>query len=453
MKPTIPLRWRLALSSRFPLLVAALFGSGVLAPAAAAVTRFSDTGIEAVGCASSSLCIAFDGLGEVFSSTAPLGGASAWRAQQVGKDLSGSTTRMNGVACPSPSLCVATTTTGELFTSSNPTGGAADWSIQHLADKLSSVSCPTVSLCVAAGSVAQQSSLLISTNPAGGAATWTPTAVMVTVVDPNAGTYQVPLYLEGVACWSASGCAAVGSYTADTPAGGGYGFVVTTNPAGGSGSWTFVPGQTSWVFDYAPFGDAAAVSCPLASLCLAGADRIATATNPASAGAWTETGLPANSLITSLSCPSTSFCVAWDLSHGLIESTNPTGGAAAWHAAGIRGGTGAFACPSAQLCVADVQGAIDGELATSSNPLAGKWQTFFPTSSWNHPVGPGCAVPRLVGKRLPAATRLLSKSHCRLGRVTTKHARRRLKGRVIAQTPHSGSKRPSGTQINVIFGK
>lgn len=65
-----------------------------------------------------------------------------------------------------------------------------------------------------------------------------------------------------------------------------------------------------------------------------------------------------------------------------------------------------------------------------------------------------CIVPRLRGKRLRAAKRALGAAHCRLGRVTKKQVRRRIrKRRVVAQSPAPGTVRPSGARVSLVLSK
>ena len=72
-------------------------------------------------------------------------------------------------------------------------------------------------------------------------------------------------------------------------------------------------------------------------------------------------------VLDAVSCPSRSFCVAVDGSGGVLTSTNPTGGRAAWRLAKIDGRRvlNSVSCPSRALCVA-VDGS--GGVLTSTNP-------------------------------------------------------------------------------------
>jgi hypothetical protein len=62
-----------------------------------------------------------------------------------------------------------------------------------------------------------------------------------------------------------------------------------------------------------------------------------------------------------------------------------------------------------------------------------------------------CVVPRVIGKKLPAARTRIRSAHCRLGRVRRVHPRR--VGRVIRQSPRPGARRPAGTKVSLVVGR
>jgi hypothetical protein len=64
-----------------------------------------------------------------------------------------------------------------------------------------------------------------------------------------------------------------------------------------------------------------------------------------------------------------------------------------------------------------------------------------------------CVVPRLKGRRLRKARRMLKAANCALGRVRRRKARRRKVGRVVAQRPRPGRVRPPGTEVRVVVGR
>ncbi|HEY2937796.1 MAG TPA: PASTA domain-containing protein, partial [Gaiellaceae bacterium] len=61
-----------------------------------------------------------------------------------------------------------------------------------------------------------------------------------------------------------------------------------------------------------------------------------------------------------------------------------------------------------------------------------------------------CRVPRVIGMRLAAARTRIRRANCRVGRV--RRARSRRVGRVLAQRPRAGVRRPRGTRVNLVVG-
>ena len=277
-------------------------------------------------------------------------GFAAWRATS----LPVSPRALNDVSCPSVSLCVAADNEGNVITSTNPTGGPAAWTLTHV-DKnnsINAVACPSTSLCVATDNAGD---VITSTNPTGGAAAWT-----LTHVDKNN-------IIWAVACPSTSLCVA----TDDA------GHVITsTNPTGGPAAWTLTHDDD--------FNFIGPVTCPSTSLCVGAGDigDVITSTNPTGgAAAWTLTQVEKINNMGAVTCASTSLCVATDDVGDVITSTNPTGGAAAWtltHDVDNTFGIGAVTCPSTSLCVA--AGGI-GDVITSTNPTGGAaaWNVTFNT--------------------------------------------------------------------------
>ena len=164
--------------------------------------------LRGVSCPSPSFCVAVgdDGdeiapgpadVGEVLSSTDPLGGA--W--QQV--QLPGAPGNLYGVSCPSPALCVSGNVLGNLVVSTNPTGPASAWpairgggSVQ-----VTAAACPSVSRCVA---VDNNADVLTSTDPVAGAGGWSFTNLIpYTQIE---GTFASNA-MWGVSCPSISFCA------------------------------------------------------------------------------------------------------------------------------------------------------------------------------------------------------------------------------------------------------
>ncbi len=276
--------------------------------------------IDAVSCASESLCVAVGYEGSVFVSIDPAGGARTWSVSDVNEG--GSATHLTGVSCPSASLCVAVSggygaATGRILTSSEPASGR--WRATQLAGSpdLHGVSCATPAICVA---VAKGGRIFVSSDPTGGASAWRE------VRSPT------PRDLQAVSCVASQLCVAGdagGNLLASTDPAGGAPFsemnaagsvlitdltcpttarcvavdnnadvLTSTDPTGGSGSWTFenlVPFEATYpdtgqFVKNALFG----ASCASPSLCvLVGANsRIFTATDPFAAPASRAAGPP-----------------------------------------------------------------------------------------------------------------------------------------------------------------
>ena len=61
-----------------------------------------------------------------------------------------------------------------------------------------------------------------------------------------------------------------------------------------------------------------------------------------------------------------------------------------------------------------------------------------------------CVVPRLAGRTIAHARRLVIRAGCRVGRVRAAYSRRVSKGRVISQAPLAGRRVATGTRVNVV---
>jgi hypothetical protein len=275
------------------------------------------------------VCVGVNGTGSVITSTNPTGKEAAW----VASNLIGASS-LNSISCPSIHLCVAVGDGGRVVTSTAPAGGAASWAVTRVAAAggLAGVACPTESFCVAVDFITGNA--LISTDPTGGAATWTPTKL----APANA--------LNAVSCPTVSFCVAIDSF------GNAY---VSNDPGDGTAAWKLVH----------IFG----TSC-----------------------AWTVVQAPPQCILSSVSCPTDSFCVVGDAFGDVIVSTNPTGGPESWKTAHVGGAdctvseTGApcwlagMSCPTGKLCVAADS---SGRIFTSTNPTGGAqaWRGFVPPAA------------------------------------------------------------------------
>ena len=77
---------------------------------------------------------------------------------------------------------------------------------------------------------------------------------------------------------------------------------------------------------------------------------------------------------------------------------------------------------------------------------------FLRDTTLNPPPLTQCVVPRVIGLRLAAARKRITRANCRLGRVRRVRSPRRA-GRVIAQGPRARTTHPAGTRVNLVVGR
>lgn len=300
--------------------------------------------IAAVSCPSLSLCIAGDWAGDILSSTNPAGGKTSWSVASVFANFGPTLT---DISCPSASLCLGIGSNYALLTSTDPTGGASAWTQADIdpQDFLDTLTCPSVSLCVAI----DVGDVLTSTKPTGGPGAWAETPIGQGVVGYH------------ISCPSVSFC--VGTVTQGS-------IISSTDPTGGA---------TAWTKTQIDQGNVGAISCPSVSLCVvsgAGGSVLISTDPTGGATAWTNTPIDQGGSVTAISCPSVSLCVAVDSQGSVFTSTEPTGGASAWTKTQIDQGSVIYdiSCPSVSLCVAVDQ---NGNVLTSTDPTGGAsaWTT------------------------------------------------------------------------------
>jgi hypothetical protein len=278
------------------------------------------------------------------------------------------------LSCPTVKLCVAVDGGGNAVISTKPTGGASTWKLSDIngTNNANSISCPTAQLCVA---VDGSGNAIVSTNPTGGPSAWT-TAEVDTV-------FYNTLY--GVSCPSVHLCVAVDT-SGDV--------VSSTNPTGGASAWV----TTANVDPEPPGGNPdansiEAISCPTATLCVAGdaSGNLITTTDPTGlASAWTVTPVEPDGGIGTVSCPTAHLCMATGHSD-VWTSTNPTGGATAWKKTPFQVPLDAATCQSAHLCVAE-DVATDVLSTKDATGGSGTWKASDIGSTSNHLSG-GVACP------------------------------------------------------------
>jgi hypothetical protein len=291
------------------------------------------TALGSITCTSKSFCLAAGKGGFEFSAN-PAGGASAWHSVKIGNG-----TATFQASCASPSFCAAINGTGDLLTTTHPAGTAAAWKVTHLngAVPLEMIECPSASLCVASDNIGD---VLTSAHPAGGASQWS----------------RAPLgkIIESLTCPSTSEC--VGTD------GTGEGEMVTsTNPAGGASAWHF--STAPW---FRATSGIVPLTCPATTLCVAGdlGGDIATSASPAGGlSDWTPVNVDGTNYMSQVTCPSAKSCLVLDSRGNLLTSADPAAGQ--WKVA--LHGVDSLACPSASLCV----GVGAGNVLTSTNPAGG----------------------------------------------------------------------------------
>jgi hypothetical protein len=255
---------------------------------------------------------------------------------------------------------------------------AAGWTTAQLTGEagtmfLLNVSCPDAGFCVATGT---QNLIATSTDPTGGAAAWN-------VVYPGAGPFEsgtpgpagfgpqgpfpTPSHLQGISCPSSHLCVAVTNLGV---------IYSSTDPTGPASAWN--------VAELKPTGENIhlyGVSCPTESLCVAVSGRrvntgkVFTSTDPTGgAGAWHEAELGEQYDLRAVSCSSATLCVAAGAGGELVASRNPAGGPGAWTEIGAPGGPGALQSID---CVTGIclTGNAGGNLLAAAEPTdVGSWR-------------------------------------------------------------------------------
>ncbi len=344
----------------------------------------------------STVCLAEDDVGVLFTSAAPSAGAGSWSRGAIASP--GMT--LWTVACPAQTLCVGAS--ANVYTSSDPAGGASTWQPTTLNGNPSAgagISCPTTTLCVL---TRVDGTIATSANPTGGTDAWTVTRI--DQVHP----------LNGIACSAEPRC-----FMTDSA-----GTVFTSgNPAGGAGAWTTssatppftsgacptstlcvtvgtddiatstAPDAQVWKRQSIP-DSLVSVSCRSSSLCVAvgGKGALYVSTDPA-AGTWSRATIDYGLSLTSVSCASGSLCVATDANGHVVSSTDPAGGASAWTPTLLDGDP----CTDGHPCsVESIETSGPTTLDSSRLPGLGPYLTRLTlhgdTLSWNHDGSPRSAT-------------------------------------------------------------
>jgi hypothetical protein len=169
--------------------------------------------IDAIACPSIGLCVALDSTGQVLTTFSPAGGADSWHAARIADWTAdpGIGQVYAQISCPSRSFCaVVGDPTGQVFTSTDPAGGTSAWHATTIGDKyVQAISCASSKLCVAVDS---KGYAITSTNPAATHPRWTRTKIDRAAAASNPWYAPVAFGLTGIACLSTKLCVAVDGY-------------------------------------------------------------------------------------------------------------------------------------------------------------------------------------------------------------------------------------------------
>lgn len=416
----------------------------------------------AVSCASEVFCVAVTNGGDAITYN-----GSSWSAPA---EISSNASTLYSVSCVSATFCAVVGTAGGDGYALTYNGSS--WSAPAKVDNsatLYSVSCPSATFCVAVDN-------------AGYALTY------------NGSSWSAPAKvnnsaLDSVSCASATSCVAVGSN----------GYVTLY----ASGSWT-TPVQISiWKLD--------SVSCTSPTYCVA-VDYYGRAISYNGTSWSAPMDIDHGVILYGVSCLGVSFCVAVDgygyaltyaesslplpanikpptitgspvqgqtlaESHG-EWSGNPTEYSYQWQRCSSAGGGCeeiANAITQTYLLTATDVGHTIKVTETAKNisgtgipassaattvvqaPPAPKEKTTKPPKGGTKlpPKVVRCIVPKLKGKTLAKARKLLVRNHCRLGKVTKRkrHGKHHGKYKVISQKPRAGKVLPKGARIALLLRK
>lgn len=438
--------------------------------------------LTGVSCPSASFCMLVDGAGHALSTADPSDGAQAVWSAPVSIDGG---TYINSVSCVSAMFCLAVTV-DRAVTFSNGTwetptavsgaqsmtavscasssfcaavdeGGnamlyrAGIWSGAHniTGYSFTSVSCSSAAFCVA-GDIAGEVSEFAGTS-------WSATRTLDQRNEEEEEENYFNTRVNSLSCTSAGSCVAVGGQGAETLTAGSWGSTTQLGPdsyftgvscssssfciAAGSGnvmarsggSWegpyavdplptplnsiscisslclasdnaghvvTSLNDGATWgaPLDIAPGTSVGSISCPSTTLCVAinnnGQDI--TTKNPelGAAATWTApTTVEYDHVFDSMTCASTTLCIIVNGEGNAMTTTDPEAGASAvWSSPKRPSGADMFemSCPSATLCVGIEW---DGKAVTSTNPALGSsasWSAATIASAGNGPSSISC---------------------------------------------------------------
>ncbi len=309
-----------------------------------ATTLINYNPITASDCLSGGFCILGDQIGDIFSSSNPTGGVSAWPKYALdGKD------KLTAFTCGGGGNCLFGDDAGDIGYSANPILGAPSWVTTDVdgTNTITSLQCSSPSFCVGSDNLGN---FLYSNSPK--TASWT--AINID------GVYD----LSSVTCLSMTFCAATDNV----------GNILVSNSPEVASSWSIqdIDGAVSLN----------GISCPSNSLCLAADSNgsiFYNTTPTVLSSTWLPMNVDGTNAITSIDCVSINLCIAADYSGNVLVSISPAGGASAWSSFSL--GTASItsvSCPTATTCYfSDVNGIVHST-SSITGPLS--WTTNQVTS-------------------------------------------------------------------------
>ena len=233
---------------------------------------------------------------------------------------------ITSISCPSESLCVAVDGSGYVLTSSNAFTPAPTWTAALIdrATAIDAVSCASAQLCVA---VDHEGSAIVSSDPAGGASAWS-----------RQPSIDARNELTGISCPGVSLCVAVDASG---------GRLASTDPGSAEPRWS-----TSRAA-----GALRGVSCASESLCVAvsSAGEALESSDPgAPSPTWRATRIDPSEGLLAVSCGQPGYCVAVDGEGNVLAGADPGAAAPTWSETPIAPAArlGTVSCSGAGLCVA-----------------------------------------------------------------------------------------------------
>jgi hypothetical protein len=244
----------------------------------------------------------------------------------------------------------------------------------HIID---SISCPTTSFCAA---LTQSKPAVLTANPSLGG-TWTATNVTEANIEPTE-----------ISCPTAEFCA-VSTYAGDV--------ITSPDPASAEPIWNTahvdVDNSTN-IFER--FDGTAAdspiegIACPTTGLCVAidAAGNVLTSTEPAGpAAAWRVESIDPGHQFDAIACaPGSAFCAAVDMEGRLFVSTDAPGGASTWRSAKLSAGATSsdytdmfwgISCPTTSFCMAYTSQSEIFSSGEPANPASWQVQASGPADS------------------------------------------------------------------------